>query len=175
MASLGSVKNPVNVRSFSNFYVTIHGKYHQQQVLLLNSAHSSTKPITEDSKCDMIGPPDPVSNLRPIKFHIPANETSIEKRLRLKRQEVQQWNQDFWASHNSKFVKERKEFMATNQSESSEQMSADEMSVFYKAFLDKNWRTHLDYNVEWYKKNAFLVLLHIQVKLSRLRNTLSGK
>lgn len=47
-------------------------------------------------------------------------------------------------------------------------LTADEMSVFYKAFLDKNWKLHLNYNVEWYKKNFALLSLAIRVKLMKL-------
>lgn len=42
------------------------------------------------------------------------------------------------------------------------------MSVFYKAFLDKNWKAHLTYNIEWYKKNVTLLGLAIQVKIRKL-------
>lgn len=37
--------------------------------------------------------------------HVPADETPIEKELRLKRIEVEQWNQKFWTNHNQNFVK----------------------------------------------------------------------
>lgn len=47
-------------------------------------------------------------------------------------------------------------------------LTADEMSVFYKAFLDKNWKLHLNYNKEWYKKNFTLLRLAIRVKLNKL-------
>lgn len=51
----------------------------------------------------MVGEPNPLTNLRPLKFHIPENETEIERRYRLKREEVQQWNDRFWARHNTRF------------------------------------------------------------------------
>ena len=53
---------------------------------------------------DWIGPPDSVSNLRPIKFYIPSDETELQKCYRLQREKVQQWNQQFWLKHNIKFV-----------------------------------------------------------------------
>lgn len=54
---------------------------------------------------DMIGPPDPVSNLRTIIFRKPANETNLEEKYRKLRMEVQDWNQKFWTQHNSRFFK----------------------------------------------------------------------
>lgn len=49
-------------------------------------------------------------------------------------------------------------------------ISSDEMSVFYKEFLDQRWTTHIQYNLEWQKRNfnmiglAFLVTLEGLVK-----------
>uniref|UniRef100_A0A1B6EGZ2 APOPT family protein CG14806, mitochondrial n=1 Tax=Clastoptera arizonana TaxID=38151 RepID=A0A1B6EGZ2_9HEMI len=53
---------------------------------------------------DLVGQPHPISNLRPFRHHIPKNESSIEKKLRLEREAVQAWNQEFWISHNNKFL-----------------------------------------------------------------------
>jgi hypothetical protein len=60
----------------------------------------SPKPTTHD----MIGPPDPVSNLRPIVFHVPRNEHAVEKEFRVRREEVQKWNEAFWTKHNQSFI-----------------------------------------------------------------------
>ncbi|XP_074852531.1 cytochrome c oxidase assembly factor 8 isoform X1 [Carettochelys insculpta] len=60
---------------------------------------------------DWIGPPDRHSNLRPIVFHIPKNESPLEQRLRKLRQETQVWNQQFWASQNVSFRKGKEEFI----------------------------------------------------------------
>lgn len=54
---------------------------------------------------DWIGPPNPFSNLRPIVYHIPENETELEKRLRHLRQDTEDWNQHFWANQNITFSK----------------------------------------------------------------------
>lgn len=51
----------------------------------------------------MVGPPDPVSNLRTIIFKEPLNETHLEKRYRELRADVQDWNHKFWTQHNSRF------------------------------------------------------------------------
>lgn len=64
-----------------------------------------SKPDVTQIDCDYIGPPDQLSNLRLVVRHIPADETPIEKELRLKRMEAHQWNQSFWANHNQKFFK----------------------------------------------------------------------
>ena len=32
-------------------------------------------------------------------------------------------------------------------------VSAEDMSEFYKAHLNARWRDHLDYNIEWQRRN----------------------
>lgn len=60
---------------------------------------------------DWIGPPNPLSNLRPIVYHIPENETELEKRLRHLRQETEDWNHDFWTKQNVTFSKVDTDFL----------------------------------------------------------------
>lgn len=108
---------------------------------------------------DSVGPPDPVSNLRPIKYHIPANESLAERQLRLKRIEVAEWNCQFWTSHNVRFIEEREVYKKRLAEKGVPAVTADQMSEFYKDFLDRNWRTHLTYNFEWYKRNISIVRL----------------
>ncbi|XP_069683805.1 cytochrome c oxidase assembly factor 8 [Periplaneta americana] len=136
----------------------------------VSSKSVASKPTTHD----LIGPPDSISNLRPIVFYKPKNEHPIEKQFRERRIEVQKWNVAFWTKHNQSFIKERKEFISAHLpqetlSDEKQTLTADEMSVFYKKFLDKNWNVHFYYNVEWYKKNFGLVLLELRVKILRLK------
>ncbi|XP_027425714.1 cytochrome c oxidase assembly factor 8 isoform X2 [Zalophus californianus] len=60
---------------------------------------------------DWIGPPDKHSNLRPVYFYVPENESPLEQKLRQLRQETQEWNQQFWANQNLTFRKEKEEFI----------------------------------------------------------------
>ncbi|XP_066585257.1 COA8 family protein CG14806, mitochondrial [Prorops nasuta] len=126
-----------------------------------------TSPIAISS--DLIGPPDSVSNLRPIIFATSENETNLEKKFREAREDTQIWNQSFWSKHNSTFILERKKFQENLKAKGKESITADDMSVFYKKFLDKNWRTHFNYNVGWYKRNFNLLLLEIRVRLAKLK------
>ncbi|XP_073970115.1 cytochrome c oxidase assembly factor 8 isoform X2 [Rhodnius prolixus] len=127
---------------------------------------------------DIVGPPNPISNIRPIIFHIPRNETTIEKIFRHKREHIQKWHEEFWSNHNLKFVQERKEFekqIKSRPGRSEKPLTADEMSVFYKKFLDKYWKTHFWYNVEWYKNNITLLILAFRVEMNRFKNKLINK
>lgn len=120
-------------------------------------------------QADLIGPPDQISNLRPVTFAKPGNETIAEKQYRKAREDTQAWNQNFWTKHNTSFVEERKEFQRSLKAQGKDTISADDMSVFYKGFLDKNWRSHFNYNLAWYRRNIHLLFLELRVRLSKLK------
>ncbi|XP_026288513.1 COA8 family protein CG14806, mitochondrial [Frankliniella occidentalis] len=132
-------------------------------------------PNPADVKHDVIGPPNKTSNLRPVLFYIPPNETQLEQDFRIEREKVQKWNEDFWIKHNSAFLKESNDFrqkkLETLPRDEKTGLSAEEMSEFYKAFLDKNWKTHFSYNFQWYGKNFNLLYLALKVQISKLRGS----
>lgn len=66
--------------------------------------------VTDKENVDMIGPPDSVSNLRPIIRRVLLHETLLQQKLRLMQDETQSWNQKFWSEHNTKFVKVRSSY-----------------------------------------------------------------
>jgi len=125
----------------------------------------------------LIGPPDPISNLRPIKITPLEKETSTEKRLRELRIEAQEFNQKFWLEHNSEFTKGRAKYVKKVLQEKyphekgKTTINANEMSVFYKSFLDSHWKSHLDYNKEWQKRNFQILFLAFKVKLETIFST----
>lgn len=68
------------------------------------------------------------------------------------------------------FFQERKEFqLALKDKSGKDSVTADEMSIFYKQFLDKNWKIHLAYNISWYKQNIRILILEIRVRLSKMK------
>lgn len=67
------------------------------------SQNNAAVPSPKKINTDMIGPSDPVSNLRRIVFKQPHDETDLEKVYRQKRLAVQEWNQVFWTKHNTSF------------------------------------------------------------------------
>nr|XP_030130937.3 cytochrome c oxidase assembly factor 8 isoform X1 [Taeniopygia guttata] len=129
------------------------------------------------SHSDWIGPPDKLSNLRPIIFYVPPEESALERRLREARQEAQASNQRFWARHNRAFHQEKEEFMYSrlkakglemrDESGQKATLNAEEMADFYKDFLNKNLKKHLQYNRDWYKRNFRITFLMGQVALVR--------
>ncbi|EEB19794.1 protein C14orf153 precursor, putative [Pediculus humanus corporis] len=127
---------------------------------------------------DLIGPVDTVSNLRPIKYVINFDETKLEEKLRKQRNELQNWNQLFWVEHNKCFKNEKKKFeskILEKKNLNDQIITADEMSIFYKQFLDKNWKNHLSYLLTWYKKNILVTVLHLRVMLVNFQKTTFDK
>ncbi|XP_066200600.1 cytochrome c oxidase assembly factor 8 [Saccopteryx leptura] len=134
---------------------------------------------------DWIGPPDRYSNLRPVHFYIPDDESPSEQRLRELRQETQEWNQQFWANQNLTFLKEKEEFIHSRlktkglglRTEPGQKatLNAEEMADFYKEFLSKNFQKHMYYNRDWYKRNFAITFFMGRVALERIWNKLRLK
>lgn len=137
---------------------------------------SSSAPVARNS--DIYGPPDPVSNIQTVSFYKPPDETQTEKMFRLRRTEVLEWNHKFWADHNTKFFKEKAEFVKLLEPSikvsGKKSTPAEQMSVFYRKFLNENRQEHLRYNKEWYKKNISLLWPAFLVFFIRLRRRLQA-
>ncbi|KAM6171406.1 cytochrome c oxidase assembly factor 8 isoform 1-T1 [Erethizon dorsatum] len=137
------------------------------------------------SRHDWIGPPDKHSNLRPVHFYIPENESSLEQKLRELRQETQAWNQQFWANQNLTFSKEKEDFIHVRlrarglglgaESGPKATLSAEDMADFYKEFLSKNFQKHMRYNRDWYRRNFAITFIMGRVALERIWNKLRQK
>lgn len=134
---------------------------------------------------DWIGPPNPLSNLRPIVYHVPENESELEKRLRHLRQETEDWNHDFWTNQNINFSKEKEAFIISqlkakglarrDEDGRRRSLNSEEMAVFYKSFLDKNRIRHANYNKEWYRRNFTITLLMARVTLKSMWRTVTER
>ena len=130
-------------------------------------------------KYDLIGPPRNISNLRPVKFAVSSEETDLQGKLRTLRQETQKFNQEWWTKHNTDFKLGREEFIKDilktkypNEQDKTT-LSADEMSIFYRDFMNKHWRSHLDYNKEWQRRNWTIIWLMFKVKLQSVSKSKS--
>ncbi|KAH1000124.1 hypothetical protein HUJ04_000052 [Dendroctonus ponderosae] len=121
--------------------------------------------VRDEGAVDLIGPPDARSHLRPIVRGIPKNETDLQRRFRQAADATQEWNQAFWAAHNGSFLLKKAQFVKERTCEAKPQLNADEMSEFYREFLNANWQNHVKYNFEWYRRNFALLGLALRVSL----------
>ncbi|XP_047467720.1 cytochrome c oxidase assembly factor 8 [Mugil cephalus] len=132
---------------------------------------------------DWIGPPNPLSNLRPIIYHVPENESELEKRLRHLRQETEDWNHEFWTKQNVSFNQEKETFIISqlkskgltlrDEDGRRRTLSSEDMAQFYKSFLDRNRVRHANYNKEWYRRNFTITLLMARVALNDMWRTVT--
>ncbi|XP_076604315.1 cytochrome c oxidase assembly factor 8 [Chaetodon auriga] len=174
---------------------TLHAALRSRRPSAGDRRHCSSKLATQQDKTpkrslfrpapssthDWIGPPNPLSNLRPIVYRVPESETELEKRLRQLRQETEDWNHEFWTKQNITFSKEKHAFIVSHLSAKGltvrdeqgrrRSLSSEEMAVFYKSFLDKNRKRHANYNKEWYRRNFTITLLMARVALSNVWRT----
>ncbi|XP_037603000.1 cytochrome c oxidase assembly factor 8 [Sebastes umbrosus] len=145
---------------------------------------SAFKPAASSTH-DWIGPPNPLSNLRPILYHVPENESELETRLRHLRQETEDWNHDFWTKQNISFSKEKETFIFSqlkakgltvrDEEGRRRSLNSEEMAVFYKRFLDTNRERHSDYNKEWYRRNFTITFLMARVTLKNMWRTVTER
>ncbi|CAI4222795.1 unnamed protein product [Auanema sp. JU1783] len=133
--------------------------------------------VRMDRRFDWVGPPDRTSKIRPIKLRRVDNETPLETNYREAREELNKWNSEFWANHNTIFEKKKLEFVEKRKNEISkiEHVTANDMSVFYKKFLDERHNALMEYNKQWYTRNLALIWPALKVNLVRFRRILLRK
>lgn len=150
-----------------------------------NPTKTSTLRPEPSSTHDWIGPPNPLSNLRPIIYRMDENESDLEKQLRKLRQDTDDWNHNFWTKQNVRFSKEKDAFIISHlkakgltwrgEDGRRRSLSNEEMAIFYKTFLDRNRMRHAEYNKEWYRRNFTITVLMAQVALNSLWRNVSKK
>lgn len=94
---------------FFNLYfqqIKQHSSSRVPQTVFITKAIEEPVIVTNPNNgVDLIGPPDPISNLRPIIRSCSLNETALQHHLRLMQDATQSWNQEFWTKHNTNFIK----------------------------------------------------------------------
>eukprot|EP00731_Ephydatia_muelleri_P027794 Em0019g667a len=123
---------------------------------------------------NLIGPPDPVSNIRPIKRRDPRNDA--EKALHKLEEDIWKFNHNFWSEQNSKFDKCKALFIEKTLSERRQQgndepvqkLTANELSAFYKQFLNERYGEQAMYFRCWFQRNVALTWLLLKVRVYNL-------
>ncbi|KAL1915978.1 uncharacterized protein VTP21DRAFT_6366 [Calcarisporiella thermophila] len=105
----------------------------------------------------LVGTPDPSSNLRPVRYFTPENELPEEKEWRLQRERVDRFNHGFWAENNALFESQLESFKAQVK-ESKGEVTSEDLSRFYKDFLDRSYQRHMEYNRQWWRENITMLV-----------------
>ncbi len=142
---------------------------------------------------DLIGPADKISNLRKYRYYIPENESKLEYDYRIRREQVNTWNHEYWTQQNLKFIQSKRSFvenlktkklldkklnsLTTSNDTSSIQTNddTDEMKEFYRNFLNDNYYNHYEYNKKWFWLNLGLLWPAARVFMYRFNKRRSQK
>ncbi|XP_035233077.1 COA8 family protein CBG23705, mitochondrial-like [Stegodyphus dumicola] len=134
------------------------------------------KSQSEKNEHAWVGPAHPVSNLRLRIFPSSQGLTDEERYFYDKCKETQDWHQQYWEAHNKDFDESKKAYIdklsKERKLEEDRPLMTEEMSLFYRDFLDKNRKKHLAYNWAWYKKNVYLLILAVKANWSKLKKVL---
>ena len=145
-----------------------------------------TKSLLElsNSKYDLVGPADKLSNIRQYRYFVPSDESKAEYDYRMMRHRVHVFNDTYWTQQNLKFIEARKEFIETykrrkrlqkrtedTETESMEPTTA-ELNEFYRQFLNDNYYNHYESNQKWIRLNFGLLIPAFRVQMYRLRKRL---
>ncbi|CAI5452410.1 unnamed protein product [Caenorhabditis angaria] len=138
------------------------------------SYSQSNTNVRMDRRFDWVGPPDSVSKIRKIMLRRVDNESELEKQYRIAREELNQWNSDFWANHNTLFDTQKIHYVEKRKKELGplEHVSANDLSDFYRDFLNERHSALMSYNKEWYTRNLALIWPALKVNIVRFMRLL---
>eukprot|EP00128_Syssomonas_multiformis_P011951 Colp12_sorted_trinity150504_noHs@21317 len=114
--------------------------------------------------------PDPVSNIRHREYVLPENATPEELRFKKLQIEIQEFHHEFWTKNNTKFQQYKAKFIEEHGGK--DKVTAEQLSKFYKDYLEENRKIHMAYNLKWWKLNAGLLMPAFQANISRFVNRL---
>lgn len=135
------------------------------------------KLFTTLSERRVVSKPEILSRLRYVNIIERRDETDAERAYRAKYEELQTWNNRYWAENNETFQREKNEYIEKNfgpEVSKEEALSHDQLAAFYRYFLEKNRDKHVEYNKIWYRNHAALLSSSIEAKLSRFRANISA-
>lgn len=124
----------------------------------------------------VVSKPQILSRLRYVNIIQRSDETFEEKHYRIRYQSLQDWNNKYWAENNELFNREKEKYIKERfgaEMSKEEALSHDQLAPFYRDFLERNRRKHVNYNRIWYKNHLALLSSSINAKLSRLKADLS--
>ncbi|KAJ1666129.1 hypothetical protein IW140_001844 [Coemansia sp. RSA 1813] len=104
----------------------------------------------------LVGPPHPVSNIRPIKFYIPSDETSIERKYRELREHAVTKDHEFWLDNNTRFEQGKAEF-ERHATVTKGACTLDDLSEYFRQYQVDSFGRHLEYNRYVWRRNLAMV------------------
>ncbi|KAI8822182.1 uncharacterized protein EV422DRAFT_525973 [Fimicolochytrium jonesii] len=121
----------------------------------------------------LVSSPHPISHIRLIRFPATSDSTlpALEVAFLRRREAAQMWNHEFWTENNLHFQREKADYEAEIHRTHNRPATANELSIFYKQYLDNSLERHSEYNRAWWKENTRMLLPALQAEMSALRRT----
>ncbi|KAJ1895642.1 hypothetical protein LPJ81_004919, partial [Coemansia sp. IMI 209127] len=104
----------------------------------------------------LVGPPHPISNIRPIRFYIPSDETLIERKYRELREHAVARDHEFWLDNNMRFEQGKTDF-ERHTVVTKGACTLDDLSDYFKQYQVDSFDRHLEYNRYVWKRNLAMV------------------
>ncbi|EPQ58277.1 hypothetical protein GLOTRDRAFT_72537 [Gloeophyllum trabeum ATCC 11539] len=153
---------------------------------------------------DLVGPPDPVSNLRPVYYDdpLPAPEAKPRPRLRhpyslrefsdpdvstaepsihdlelqykLLRQQTDAFNHAFWTDSNLRFESAKATILQSLPSSSTPTDRDTALTHFYQQWLNQESARQEEYTAEWRRRNWDGIVLAARLEYAKLKAKFSG-
>ncbi|KAK2466878.1 hypothetical protein APHAL10511_001136 [Amanita phalloides] len=164
------------------------------RVLVLASRRIHTMP--RKRRCELVGPPDPISNLRPVIYDEPfvsmhpkqlnhpyslaefdATEDSFEElelQYKLQRQQLDAFNHQFWLDANSRFEAAKATILDALPDSATPLDKEHGLSDFYRQWLLQESERTDAYTTEWRKRSFAIIALGFRVEYQRLYKRLSS-
>jgi hypothetical protein len=105
-----------------------------------------------------------------------ADSNGLEKELEFWTclQRTQTWHHEFWSLNNAQFAREKDDFIQAFASKHSRTPTSEDLSLFYKSYLNENHQRHLEYYKQWWLRNLHLLRLGLKAEVLSLARVLMG-
>lgn len=117
-----------------------------------------------------VSKPQILSRLRYVNVIKRPDELEQERAYRERYNNLQEWNEKYWAENNEIFNQEKEKYIREKFGPltSDQALSHDQLAPFYRDFLDKNRGRHVNYNKTWYIQIVTLLGESLKAKVARL-------
>ncbi|KAH8107114.1 hypothetical protein BXZ70DRAFT_885889 [Cristinia sonorae] len=158
-------------------------------------AHSSQRARLIHStlpRHDLVGPPDPVSNLRPVIYDDAPPEAisgyirhpyslkefkgdTREYQWKMQRQQLDGYNHAYWTDSNTRFEAAKQAMLDSLPESTSDEGREFALSDFYGRWIVQEEERSRAYNKQWSKQNWSTIWLGARVKLDVFYSRITGR
>jgi len=164
--------------------------YHGRATSLLRVLSSSRRSFHASSPArHLVGPNDPVSNLRPIIYtDIPTplpshaghpysldeftdvpHDHTLELQYKLARESLDAFNHYYWTDSNTRFEAAKQSVLASLPESATPEVHENALSEFFKKWVMQEKTRQDEYSNEWRKRNWENIMLAARVEYQRFK------